>query len=64
MACQAASATVSLVDAQKAGPWCVLITLDPKKIFAMVWYSTCPGHETPLIWYLGAVVVSKCTSRA
>jgi hypothetical protein len=64
MAYQAALATTSLLDAQKAGAWCLLITLDLEKISAMAWYSTHPGHETPLIWYLGTVVITKCTSRA
>jgi hypothetical protein len=56
MACQAASATTSLVNAQKAGPWCLLITMDPEKTSAMAWYSTRPRRGTALIWYLGVVI--------
>jgi hypothetical protein len=64
MACQAVSATASLLDARKASPWCLLITLDPEKISAMARYSTYHGRGTPLIQFLGAVVIPKCTSRA
>jgi hypothetical protein len=64
MVCQAASGTTSLLDAQKAGPRCLLVTPDPEKISAMAQYSTHPGRRTRLIRYLGAVVIPKCTSRA
>jgi hypothetical protein len=64
MACQTASTTTSLLDARKAGPWCLLITLHPEKISAMARYSTRPGRGTPLIRYLGVVVIPKYTSRA
>jgi hypothetical protein len=36
MACQAALATTSLIDALKASPWCLQRTLGPEKIFATV----------------------------
>jgi hypothetical protein len=53
MACQAASATASLRDALKAGPWCLQRTLGPEKISATALNSTCPRCGTPLILYLG-----------
>jgi hypothetical protein len=64
MACQAASATTSLVNAQKAGPWCLVITMDPEKTSDMAWYSTRPRRGTALIWYLGVVVIPMYTNRA
>jgi hypothetical protein len=64
MAGQVASATTSLVDAQIASPWCLLITLVPEKISAMAWYLTRPWRGTPLIRYMGVVVIPMCTSRA
>jgi hypothetical protein len=64
MACHAAPATVSLVDDRKAGPCRMLITLDPEKISTMAWYSTHPRRGTPLIRYMGAVVIPMCTSSA
>jgi hypothetical protein len=53
LACQATSATTSLIDALKAGPWCLQRTLGPEKISATTLNSTRPGHRTPLILYLG-----------
>jgi hypothetical protein len=64
MACQAASATTSLIDALKADPWCLPRTLGPEKISLTALNSTHPGRGTPLILYLGAVVMPKCPSRA
>jgi hypothetical protein len=64
MACQAASATTSLLEVLKAGPFCRQRTLDPKKISAMALNSMRPGRGTSLIMYLGAVVMPKCSSRA
>jgi hypothetical protein len=64
MACQAASATTSLIDALKAGPWCLQRTLGLEKISPTALNSTHPRCGTPLIWYLGAEVMPKCPSRA
>jgi hypothetical protein len=64
MACQTTSATTSLIDALKAGPWCLQRTLGPEKISTTALNCTCPGRGTPLIMYLGAEVMSKCPSRA
>jgi hypothetical protein len=64
MACQVASATTSLIDALKAGPWCLQRTLGPEKIYATALNSTHHGRGTPLILYLGAEVMPKCPSRA
>jgi hypothetical protein len=46
MACQAALATTSLQDALKAGPVCLLTTLDSWKTSTMAQYSTSYGHGT------------------
>jgi hypothetical protein len=62
--CQAASATTSMIDALKAGPWCLQRTLDPEKISATALNSIIPGRGTPLILYLRAEVMPKCPSRA
>jgi hypothetical protein len=64
MSCQVALAIASLTDDLKAGPWCLQRTLGPEKIFATALNCTHPGHGTPLIWYLGVEVMSKCPSRA
>jgi hypothetical protein len=64
MVCHAASATTSLIEPLKAGPWCLQRTLDLEKISATALNSTRPGCETPLILYLGAEVMPKCPSRA
>jgi hypothetical protein len=64
MAYQAASATMSLRDALKAGPLCLQRTLDPRKISAMTLNSTRPRCGTSLILYLGAVAMPRCSSRA
>jgi hypothetical protein len=64
MACQAASATTSLREVQKAGPLCRQRTLDLKKICVTALNSTHPGRGTSLILYLGAVVIPRCSSRA
>jgi hypothetical protein len=64
MACQAVSATVSLHDALKAGPFCLQRTLYPRMISAMALNSTRLGHGTSFILYLGVVVMPKCSSRA
>jgi hypothetical protein len=53
MACQAASATTSLIDALKAGPWSLQRTLDLEKISVMALNFTRVGRGTPLILYLG-----------
>jgi hypothetical protein len=63
MACQAASATTSLIDALKAGPLCLQRTLGPEKISTTTLNATRPGCGTPLIWYLGVEVLPKCPSR-
>jgi hypothetical protein len=57
MACQTASATSSLIDALKAGPWCLQRTLGKEKISATALNYTCPGHDTPLILYLGVELI-------
>jgi hypothetical protein len=64
MACQAASATASLLEVLKAGPLCLQRTLDPKKISALALNSTRPGRGTSLIPYLGVVVMPRCSSKA
>jgi hypothetical protein len=64
MACKAASATTSIIDALKAGPSCLQRTLGPKKISTTVLNSTFPGCGTPFILYLGAEVMPKCPNRA
>jgi hypothetical protein len=64
MAYQATSATASLREVLKAGPFCRQRTLDPKKISAMVLNSTHPERGTSLILYRGAVVMPRCSSRA
>jgi hypothetical protein len=64
MACQAASAITSLIDALKAGPCCLQRTLGSEKISATALNSTRPGRGTPLILYLGVNVMPKCPTRA
>jgi hypothetical protein len=64
MAYQAASATTSLIDALKAGPWCMQRILGLEKISTIALNFTHPGRGTPLILYLGAEVMPKCPSRA
>jgi hypothetical protein len=64
MACQEASITASLIDALKAGLWCLQRTLGPEKIYATALNSTHPRRGTPLIWYLGVEVMPKCPSKA
>jgi hypothetical protein len=64
MACQAASAIASLCEVLKAGPLCWQRILDLKKISAMALNSTRPECGTSLILYRGAVVMSRCSSRA
>jgi hypothetical protein len=49
MACQEASITASLIDALKAGLWCLQRTLGPEKIYATALNSTHPRRGTPLI---------------
>jgi hypothetical protein len=64
MACQTASVTASLIDALKAGPWCLQRTLGPEKISAIALISPHPRRGTSLIWYLRAEVMPKCPNRA
>jgi hypothetical protein len=64
MACQAASATASLREVQKAGPLCLQRIQDPKKISTMALNSTRRGRGTSLILYLGTVVIPRCSSKA
>jgi hypothetical protein len=64
MACQAASATASLMDILKAGPWCLRRTLEPEKIFVTIFNSTHPRRGTHLILYLAVEVMPKCPSKA
>jgi hypothetical protein len=63
MAYQAASATPSLIDALKAGPWCLQRTLGPEKISTTALSYTHPRRGS-LIRYLGAEVMPKCPSMA
>jgi hypothetical protein len=64
MACPAASATTSLIEALKAGPWCLQRTLGLENISETALNSTRPGRRIPLILYLGLEVMPKCPSRA
>jgi hypothetical protein len=64
MAYVAASTTTSLIDALKAGPWCLQRTLGPEKISTTALNSTNTGCGTPLILYHGAEVMPKCPSMA
>jgi hypothetical protein len=64
MVCKAVSATTSLIDALKASPWCLLMTLNLEKISTIAMNFIRLGCGIPLILYLVVEVMCKCPSRA